>query len=226
MDPVSARHEPAESPGRLIGWATLVLVLASLNFLGNAEADPPEDFVYLWSSAALALVQFGVMLVIVLALAGRERLRETLALRQPDSWPRALGLGLAVMIGVFLFGAAFEPLLQPGEEQGLVPEGWDGDRAPQFAANFVVIAGFVPAVEELMFRGVGFTLLRRFGVAAAIVLVGIAFALVHGIVEGLPVFAAFGAGLAYLRHRTSSVYPCVVVHGAFNALSLAAAIAI
>ena len=225
MDAVSERPRPAESPARLLGWALLVSALAALNFAGNAQADPPDDFVYLWSSVVLALIQFGLMLLIVLAIAGRERPREMLGLRQPESWPHALGLGLAVMIGVFVFTAALAPLLQPGEEQGLVPEGWDSDRAPQFAANFVVIAALVPLVEELMFRGVGFTLLRRFGVPAAIAAVGVAFALVHGIVEGLPVFAAFGAGLAYLRHRTGSVYPCVVVHGAFNALSLTAAVA-
>ena len=225
MAAVSERPGPADSPARLFGWSVLVVALAALNFVGNAQADPPDDFVYLWSSVAFALIQFGIMLAIVLALAGRERPRELLGLRQPESWPRALGLGVAVVIGVFVFTAALAPLLQPGEEQGLVPEGWDGDRAPQFAANFVVIAAFVPLVEELMFRGVGFALLRRFGVPAAIVAVGVAFALVHGIVEGLPVFAAFGAALAYLRHRTRSIYPCVVVHGFFNAISLTAAVA-
>ena len=71
----------------------------------------------------------------------------------------------------------------------------------------VVIAGFVPVVEELMFRGLGFTLLRRFGATAAIVLVGIAFALVHGIAEGLPVFAFFGMGLAFLRYPDDERLP-------------------
>ena len=217
--------DPAASDSRLVGWAALVLVFAALNFLGNAAADPPDDFVYRWSSFVAALVQLGVVLGIVLLIAGRRRTREMLALRRPRSWPAALGLGVLVMVGVFVFTAVTAPLLQPGEEQGLVPEGWDGDRAPQFVANAAAIAAFVPVVEELLFRGVGFTLLRRFGAVAAIALVGVAFALVHGIVEGLPVFAAFGAALAYLRHRTDSVLPCIVVHGAFNALSLGVAVA-
>jgi uncharacterized protein len=219
------RPPEAASNGRLAGWVALVLVLSSLNFLGNAEGDPPDDFVYLWSSAVLGLVQFGIMLAIILAIAGLRAPRQMLALRRPPSWPRALGLGVLVMLGVFVFVAALNPLLQPGEEQGLVPEGWDGDRAPQFFVNLVVIAGFVPVVEELMFRGVGYTLLSRFGAWAAIVLVGVGFALVHGIVEGLPVFFGFGAALAYLRYRTGSVYPCIAVHGLFNTLSLVAAIA-
>ena len=30
----------------------------------------------------------------------------------------------------------------------------------------------------------------------------------------------FGAGLAFLRSRTGSVYPGMVVHGAFNSIAL------
>ncbi len=203
---------------------TLVGVLSLLNFLGNASGDPPDDFVYRWSSVVLALVQFALMLGLVLAIAGREDTRAMLGLQRPRSWPRALGLGLALVVLVFIVAAALSPLLQPGEEQGLVPEGWDSSRVPQFAANFVVIALFVPLVEELLFRGVGYTLLLRFGEAAAVIGIGVAFALIHGVVEGLPIFFVFGAGLAYLRQRTGSVLPCVAVHGAFNALSLTIAV--
>jgi membrane protease YdiL (CAAX protease family) len=54
--------------------------------------------------------------------------------------------------------------------------------------------------------------------------VGVAFALVHGIPEGLPVFALFGGGLAYIRARSESVYPGMVVHGLFNGLGLILAV--
>lgn len=214
----------ARSDGRLVAWIALVGTLSLLNFVGNAGADPPDDFVYLWSSVALALVQFALMLGLVLAIAGRTDTRAMLGLQRPASWPRALGLGLGLVVLVFVVAAASSPLLQPGEEQGLVPEGWDGSRVPQFAANFLVIAFFVPLVEELLFRGVGYTLLLRFGQAAAIVGIGVAFALIHGILEGLPIFFVFGAGLAYLRQRSGSVLPCIAVHGAFNAFSLTLAV--
>ena len=212
--------EAARSNARLAGWLTLIAVLSLANFVGNAESGPPKDFVYLWSSAIAGLIQFAVMLVIVLAIAGRQEIREMLALRRPRSWWQALALGAGLVVAVYVFVAALSPLLQPGEEQGLTPSGWDSSRAPQFVANFLVIACFVPVVEELMFRGAGFTLLLRFGRVAAIVLIGVCFALVHGVAEGLPVFALFGAGLAYIRSRTKSVYPGMLVHGFFNALSL------
>jgi hypothetical protein len=51
---VTAQDLPpaARSDARLAAWLTVVGVLALTNFIGNAESDPPDDFVYLWSSAA------------------------------------------------------------------------------------------------------------------------------------------------------------------------------
>ena len=89
----AALPKPARSDARLVSWLALVGTLALLNFVGNAEADPDRDFVYLWSSVALGLIQFGVMLAIILAIAGRRQTRDMLALRRPLSWWRALGLG-------------------------------------------------------------------------------------------------------------------------------------
>ena len=63
------------------------------------------------------------------------------------------------------------------------------------------------------------------GVAAAIVLVGLSFALVHGLIAGFAVIAVFGAGLAYLRAKTESIYPGMLLHASFNAFGLAIGIA-
>ena len=55
-------------------------------------------------------------------------------------------------------------------------------------------------------------------------LAGLAFGLAHGLVEALLVLVPFGIALAWLRDRTRSVYPGMVVHGLFNALALVAAV--
>ena len=120
--------------------------------------------------------------------------------------------------------AALEPVLHPDKEQGLAPTRWEPAHAGAFAANFVVVALLAPVVEELTFRGLGFTLFERFGRWAAIVLVGLAFGLAHGLVEGLPLLFLFGAGLAYLRSRTGSVYPGMLVHVVYNGLVLLIAV--
>jgi membrane protease YdiL (CAAX protease family) len=36
---------------------------------------------------------------------------------------------------------------------------------------------------------------------------------------------AFGLGLAFLRARTSSIYPCMILHAVFNASALALGVA-
>jgi membrane protease YdiL (CAAX protease family) len=129
-----------------------------------------------------------------------------------------------VLIGVFALSAVLSPLLHPGEEQGLVPKTWHPDRAAPFVANFLVVAVLAPIVEEITFRGLGYKLLEPFGKWTAILLVGLLFGLAHGLVEALPILAAFGAGLAYVRMRTGSVYPGMIVHSAFNSLVLIVAV--
>ena len=88
-----------------------------------------------------------------------------------------------------------------------------------------MIALLVPFSEEVTFRGLGYKLLERFGRPAAILLVGLTFGLAHGLVEALPVLVPFGAALAYVRARTGSIYPGMIVHGVFNGLVLLAAVA-
>ena len=162
------------------------------------------------------------MLGFVLWIAGGRG--DLLALRRPRSLRRAAGLGVAVLIGIFVLGALLDPILHGGREQGLTPTHWEPKHAAAYAANSFVVAVLAPIVEELAYRGLGFTLLSRFGAAAAIVLTAVLFGLSHGLVEALPVLAVFGWGLAWLRSRTGSVYPGMIVHGCFNGVALIVAV--
>jgi membrane protease YdiL (CAAX protease family) len=121
--------------------------------------------------------------------------------------------------------AALAPVLAPGREQGYTPPTWESRHAAAYVANGLVIVVVAPFVEELAFRGLGFSVLRPFGAWTAIILVGVLFAAAHGLVEALPFLAALGSGLAYLRYRVDSVIPGMIVHGLFNAVSLTIAVA-
>jgi len=88
-----------------------------------------------------------------------------------------------------------------------------------FAMFLVVVAG-APLVEETLFRGLLFGALRaRFGPAIAILFTGIAFGAMHFDPMVGPQLAIIGLTLGYVRERSGSLYPCIVLHALQNGLS-------
>jgi membrane protease YdiL (CAAX protease family) len=207
-------------------WSAFVLVFATLSYtLRFTSGKPPKDLLYKWSTVAGNLVQFAIIAAIVYGIAGAagER-RRVLALRRPTSWRTAFGIGLGVGLGMFVLTILLGPLLNPGREQGVTPDTWEPRHAAAYVANGIVVAVVAPIVEELTFRGLGYSLLARYGRWAAIIGTGLAFGLAHGLVQAFPFLAAFGIGLAYLRSRVDSVYPGMILHGLFNGIALTVAV--
>src|SRR5256714_8544139 len=159
------------------------------------------------------------MLGITLAIAVGTSWRELFALRRPrTAW--AVGGPILLVVGILILNAALDPMLHPGKEQGLVPTHWQPSHAGPYAANAVVVVVVAPIVEELIFRGLGYSLLEQYGRPLAIAVVGVAFGLAHGLVDALPLLVALGAGLAWLRSKTSSVFPGMVTHALFNGIAV------
>jgi membrane protease YdiL (CAAX protease family) len=210
---------------RLIWWSSLVGALILHEYAARLGGGTPDrNVLYQWGTAITAAVVYLILLLLVLAIAGGRR--DLLALRRPRSWPVAVGLGLALLVGVYIAIAIADPLLHGGREQGLTPTHWEPAHAGAFAANFVVIAGVAPFVEEVTFRGLGFSLFLPYGVVTAILTIGATFALAHGLVQAFPELALFGCALAWLRWKTTSVYPGMLLHGTFNAIALLAAVSV
>jgi hypothetical protein len=92
--------------------------------------------------------------------------------------------------------------------------------------NGIVICTVIPFVEELTYRGLGYSLLEPLGRWPAIVTVGILFGLAHGLIVSLPVIAAFGMVLAWIRSVTRSVFPGMLLHSLFNLIAIVAAVTI
>jgi len=211
--------------GKLAGWFALVGSLAALNYASRfSSGKPPADSLYRYDTAFSGLVFYALTLGIVLLIA-RGLTRTELALRAPDSWPRALGVTLGVLIALLIAESLLESLLHGAREQGLEPAHWDSSRALQFALNAAVVVIVAPIVEELTFRGVGFRLLAPFGTMVAVVGTAVAFAADHGLVEGFPALFLFGLAVALVRLRTGSLYPGMLLHASFNAFALAVAVA-
>ena len=215
-------------PAKTIGWLALTGSLAVLAYVSRAAGGTPDrDVLYHYEVAFGSVVQYALMLGLVLWIGRGLPKRDLLALRRPRTgfWATAglVALTLGVIVAV---SALLEQVANAGEEQGLTPDRWDPSRAGAYAASFVAIAVVAPIVEELTYRGEGFTLLSAYGRWVAILGTGLAFALGHGLLVGLPVLLVFGLGLAWLRDRTDSVYPGIALHSIFNGAALIAAVTI
>jgi membrane protease YdiL (CAAX protease family) len=209
---------------RLAAWLVLVLVLIALGYASRISSGKPDPQVlYEWSTAVGGVIQDAVVLGIVVAIAGGTGL---LALRRPVSFRRAAGLVVIAIIAIYAFEVIYSAVVHPGNEQGLTPKRWEPRHAAAYIGNAVVICTWVPFVEELTYRGLGYSLLRRFGTWPAILLVGLLFGLAHGLVLALPIIVAFGTVLAWVRSRTDSVFPGMLLHATFNLIALVAAVTI
>ena len=102
--------------------------------------------------------------------------------------------------------------------------------APLFGTNALAIAfGYLgaaivaPIAEETIFRGFVIGGLRnRFGVAAALVVSAVLFALLHPPLTIFPVIFVLGLLLGLLFIQTGSLYPGMLMHAMFNTIGFIA----
>lgn len=208
---------------RIAAWFVLVGLLAAANYaarFAGGSSTSNRDALYSYGTAASTVIFYGIFFAFTYAIAAVDA-EELLALRRPRAWKATLGAAIGALVVTFAVEGAVSPL-HPGQEQGITPTHWQPQHALPFAVNWVALAIVDPLVEETSFRGVGFGLLRPHGRWLAIVGSGLAFGLAHGEVYGLPVFVCLGLALGYLRERSDSVVPCILVHAFFNSIALVA----
>jgi membrane protease YdiL (CAAX protease family) len=208
---------------RLALWLALVLAMIALAYASRAGGGKPDPQVlYQWSTAVGGVVQDGIVLLLVLVIAGFSS--RLLALRLPVSFWRTARILAGALVAIYAFELVYGHFVRVGNEQGLTPDHWESRHALVYVVNSIVICTWVPFVEELTYRGLGYSLLERFGRWPAIVTAGVLFGLAHGLVESLPIIATFGCVLAWIRSRTASVLPGMLLHAAFNVVALVAAV--
>lgn len=206
-----------------------MLAIAALSYRARfAATDVPlsPDLFFRWSTVVTTLVLDGIVLLLVLAIARGLPAREVFALRPPRSWGDAAATALAALVLIYAVSLTLELLIGHSGREQAVPQFWDPTRASAFAANVAMLAVFVPIVEESLTRGLGFFLLEPFGRGVAILGTALAFAVAHGAIVDLPWVLATGLGLGYLRARSDSLYPCLMLHGTVNAIAVLASAAI
>jgi len=209
---------------RLALWLFFTGAFAALNLLSRSEGErPDDDVIYQYSFGIGSLAGYAILFSLVLALTVGLPRREVLALRRPDSWRRAIGLALGSLVLIYIGAALALALTNAGDEQNLTPADWDRSRAGAYALSFVAVVFAAPITEELLYRGLGLSLLHmRIGVPAAVGVTALLFGLGHGLLLSLAAFVWFGIVIALLRLRTDSIYPPFIVHCTFNAIGMTA----
>ena len=224
-EPTAERLGEPKRPLALVFW----LVLAGLQIVATFSlADPDrveeEPPIYEWSTAANALIVYGLLVLLTFGIASMyPDTRRALGLRRFE--PRYLWHAAGVVVISIVVAAVLEPILHAGEKQGLAPQEWRPDDLAPFLVNALLIATWGPFAEELFYRGLGVTALGMFGPAVAITGTALAFAFAHGLLVALPPLVVFGLGLAWVRVRSDSVWPGFIAHAAYNAIGIAISVA-
>jgi membrane protease YdiL (CAAX protease family) len=227
METASARREGGvhARPGALIAWSVLALLQVATGVIAFVTRDDADDTNPLFEGTFVvtSVVVYSILILLTVGIAAGYSLDFRGALGFRRFAPRWLGAAAGVIVISFAVGAVMSAFGNAAEEQGLAPDRWEPGKAGVFAAAAVVVVLVVPFAEELFFRGLGVGVLAFAGPIVAISIPAITFAIAHGIPLALPTLLVLGGGLAWIRYRSASVWPCFLAHATWNGLALAVA---
>jgi uncharacterized protein len=219
--PTSTRRSRRRKDWPVGVWLTVSAALILLGFWGATQGSGSNDDEILYDPglAVSGIVFYGLLIAISFAIArGFPSRNEALGFRRFRL--RWVWISLAVVVATTIVAVAVEPFLHGGEDQGLGADSWQPEHAGAFALNVGVLVLLGPFAEELFFRGLGVRVLMVFGGLVAILVTGVIFGLVHGLLGALPPLVLFGIGLAWVRLRSASVWPSFIGHALYNGLGI------
>lgn len=193
-------------------WLFGLLLLSSLvfGFVFRVDSSPWTDVVFSGADAAI---------VLAFVVGHLRELRPLLTVPRSDT-RTALGLGtvallfLGAMTGYFDLLETLGVPVAPASET-YVRAGW-----PVWSM-FVLVCALPAVFEELAFRGViQSTLERVLGGREAWLIQAALFSVLHLTPLAFPSHFAMGLCFGYMRTRSRSLYPGMLLHAAWNALVL------
>ncbi len=215
--------------GELVATALIALGAGVAHYPGGlsalAHASAPPWWVNVLSLAGL-WSGFAVAIVVATRYAGLAALAHQWRLRASDVLYVGLGVVLQLAVDVAYAPFHLHTFNQP------VNHLFGGSRGLSFALLGLLTVIGAPIMEEWFFRGVLFRGLAaatagagRWGLAGAVILSALLFALAHGEPLQFAGLAALGVVLAVLVVRTRRLMPSVITHMSFNAVAFAALVA-
>ena len=200
-------------------WIGIVL-LALIDVVIFAIMLQQERRAELVQSAAVLLLELSYLLPVIFIFAWRGIHWKYLRFRR-FKWD-TLGIGCGLLIGsyviIILHNAVLFLLGVETQGENIVELFAKLDSPLWF---FIVGAVFAPLVEEIFFRGFLFQGFRaRYGWTTAMLLSAAVFAVAHlDFVVLIPTFI-LGCLLAYVYHRSNSIWPSIILHFLVNSSSL------
>ena len=203
-----------------LGISSLLVLGGFAGASGRSESSD-RDVLFDASLAIAGVVFYGLMIGVSFAIASAyppAKRRNALGFRRFR--PRWLWMSFGVVVATTIAAVALEPVLHGGEDQGLGADRWQPDQAGAFVANALVLILLGPFAEELFFRGLGVRVLMLYGGLVAILVTGVIFGLVHGVLGAIPPLVLFGIGFGWIRLRSASVWPVFIGHATYNGLGI------
>ncbi|MHB1325620.1 MAG: CPBP family intramembrane glutamic endopeptidase [Thermoleophilia bacterium] len=206
----------------------LALALVSA-FLPDFDSSTLGDSVAV--NVALTFLQWVIVLgvtLIYLKVRGYPINARMLGFRRTRFW-RALGLLIVVLAITLSFEIIYNLLILNLFGEGNLPSDVPsqqvtslfGTSVAALVLTFVMVALITPLVEELFFRGfVHRGLEQQFGFLAGGSLSATIFMVAHFDLRLFPPIFVLGFGLAYLVHRTGSIWSSISAHFLINALGV------
>lgn len=219
---------------REIGKAVLLIIigglLVSVLVLGIAFATDSLPTQGQGMAAApffwLGTLIYGVVVLAVYLFAVRRADGDwsLLGIRAFSQWWVILApvLTLVQLLGMSLVNVLLVLPFTGGEFENPQVEALTGGSAlsvRDLGLLLLLVAVIAPIAEELFFRGMLYPVLRRrWSVPLAIGVNGLVFALIHFIPILIPGLCLVGIVLAWIRERSGSLIPCILVHALQNAV--------
>ncbi len=209
-------RKPGETPTPSIALTTFALVLV-LAYYGSLLLEKRGII----TNLLVTQYVFFLIPVTVLAVVMKFRLRETFSLRAPP-WR---GVVAAVLLGLSAWaavGGIVIRLLPPPDSlvKALEKITLLGDNQSPLWLAWLVVALTPALCEELLFRGLVLSGLRRWGNGVALVVSSLLFAIAHAsIYRLLPTFF-LGLLLGYIVLRTGSIFCSMIIHTLNNGLAV------
>ena len=221
-------QEPVSTPGASddsVPWKFIdnwigVALLAVIDVVIFAIMQGQERRAELAQSGAVALLELAYLLPVIFIFAWRGIHWKHLKFGKFD-WG-TLGIGCGLLVGGYIIIIVHNALLF------LLGVDTQGENIVELFAEldspvwfFIVGAIFAPLVEEIFFRGFLFQGFReRYGWVTGMLISAAIFAIAHlDLVVLIPTFI-LGCLLAYVFHRSNSIWPGIILHFLVNSFGL------